>query len=90
MLRGDLSRMKFSMKSIFCSYIYVYIYMLPPWVIYPFWVDMTELAHGPGCDASRFEDLTERGMLGWCEGAEGIGMGAMPPKIPKDHRTYCM
>ena len=32
MLRGDLSRMKFSMKSIFCSYIYVciYIYMLPP------------------------------------------------------------
>ena len=59
---------------------YIIIHMLPPPpspVIHPVWVELTELAHCPGCDASRIEDLTD------C--TEGVGIGTMPPNIPKDH-----
>ena len=69
-------------------HVHIYIYICyPPLVIHPFWaflVEMTEVAHCPGCDASR----PIRGeCLVYAKVRRGLGLVPCPPKSPKTIHT---
>ena len=71
-----------------CTYIHIYIYVCYPpglsTLFGHFWVDMTEVAHCPGCDTSR---PIKRECLVDAKVRRGLGLAPCPPKSTKAIHT---